>query len=284
MASPFKQIFTDVLLKKFYPDGSFLKELTSFDHMVDNNTINLSECGADPEVVENNATWPLTPAQRTDSGIAIPLATFDTKPTHVPNVEEMETSYDKVASVTAQHVSALNAKASKSAIFNIAPAKNSAKTPVLETSGENRGDGKKRLTFADVLKLRTAFNKADLPQEGRVLVLTPDHEADLMLEDANRYNAMMTSGKVAGFKVYTFSSNPTYTSVNAKKAYGATDGLQASIAFLGSECMRAMGDIEGEPEARWAEYRGWVFGAQLRFVAQPLRGMGIGAIIDKVAE
>ena len=95
MASVFKEIFTAIILSLFYPDGSWLNELTSMDHMVDNNAINLSEVGADPEVVENNNVWPLVPSQRTDAGIRIPLATFDTKPTHVTNVEEMETAYNK---------------------------------------------------------------------------------------------------------------------------------------------------------------------------------------------
>ena len=90
-----KEIFAAIILGLFYPEGSWLNELTSMDHMVEFNTINLSQVGADPEVVQNNATWPLTPTQRTDAGIVIPLATFDTKPTHVTNVEEMETSYDK---------------------------------------------------------------------------------------------------------------------------------------------------------------------------------------------
>src|SRR5690554_3506826 len=103
---PFKEIFTDIILKNFYPDGGWLKELTSMDHMVENNTINLSQIGADPEVIKDNTTWPLTPTQRTDSGIAIPLATFDTEPTHVTNVEELETSYDKCQSVVAQHINA----------------------------------------------------------------------------------------------------------------------------------------------------------------------------------
>jgi hypothetical protein len=65
-----------------------------------------------------------------------------------------------------------------------------------------------------------------------------------------------------------------------KTAYGAVTGLPSSVAFIKSEVMRAMGTIEGEPEKRWADYRGWLLGFQMRFVAQPFRNKGIGAIVS----
>lgn len=270
-----KQIFLSIILGLFYPDGSWLNELTSMDHMVDNNTINLSQIGADPEVVKNNTTWPLTPAQRTDSGIAIPLATFDTKPTHVTNVEELETAYDKCESVLRQHANALHEMACLSAAYNIAPASNSVNTPVLATAGV-------KFSYNDILKMRTAFNKANLPQLGRVMLLSPDHEEALLAEDVDRYNQIMLTGRVAGFKVYTFSGNPTYNGTTGEKnAYGTLTGQPSSIFFLNSEVMRAMGTIEGEPEKRWADYRGWLLGLQMRFVAQPFRNKAIGAIYTK---
>ena len=78
MASPFKQIFTDVLLTALYAATEWLGRLGNFDDFVDANTINLSEIGADPNVVKDNSTWPLTPTKRTDNGIAIPLYKEDT--------------------------------------------------------------------------------------------------------------------------------------------------------------------------------------------------------------
>ncbi len=278
-----KQIFAAIILGLFYPDGSWLNELTSMDHMVEFNTINLSQVGADPNVLKDNGTWPLTITQRTDSGIQIPLATFDTEPTFVTNVEELETAYDKCESVAKQHINALRTKAALSAAYNIAPSSNTTNTPVLATTGANRGDGNKALTYKDILKLRTAFNKANYPMEGRVLLLSPEHEEDLQAEDVDRYNRVMDSGKLAGFKVYTFSGNPTYTTGGAKNTYGTLTGQPSSIAFLNSEVMRAMGDIEGEPEKRWADYRGWLLGFQMRFVAMPFRSKGIAAIYSAQA-
>lgn len=278
-----KEIFAAIILALFYPDASWLNELTSMDHMVEYNKINLSQVGADPEVVKDNATWPLTPTSRTDSGIELPLATFDTKPTHVTNVEELETSYDMCQSVVAQHAAALRTKAMLSAAYNIAPASNSAATPVLPTTGNDRGDGNKALTYADLLTLRTKFNKANYPQTGRVIVLCPEHEEDLLKEDAARYNQIMTTGQVAGFKVYVTNHGVQYNTSGVKQAYGTTNARPCSFAFCKDEVMRAMGTIEGEPEKRWADYRGWLLGFQMRFVAMPFRNKGIAAIYSKNA-
>ena len=278
-----KVIFAQIILALFYPENSWLNELTSMDHMVEYNKINLSQVGADPEVVKNNATWPLTPTTRTDSGVELPLATFDTKPTHVSKVEELETSYDKCQSVVAQHASALRTQAMLSAAYNIAPASNAAATPVLPTTGNNRGDGNKALTYADILTLRTKFNKANYPQEGRVIVLCPEHEEDLLNEDVNRYNQIMTTGQVAGFKVYVTNHGVQYSTGGVKQDYGTIDAQPCSFAFCKEEVMRAMGTIEGEPEKRWADYRGWLLGFQMRFVAMPFRNKGIAAIYSKNA-
>lgn len=278
-----KQIFAAIILALFYPDGSWLNELTSMDHMVDANKINLSQVGADPEVVKDNSTWPLTPTVRTDSGIEIPLATFDTKPTHVTNVEQLETSYDKCESVVRQHAEALRKNAMLSAAYNIAPSSNSTDHPVISTTGSNRGDGNKALKYKDLLKLRTAFNKANYPMEGRILVLSPEHEEDLLAEDVDRYNRMMTTGTVAGFKVYVTNHGVQYSTSGEKQAYGTTNAQPCSFAFCKGEVMRAMGTIEGEPEQRWSDYRGWLLGFQMRFVAMPFRSKGIGAIYSAQA-
>lgn len=278
-----KQIFAAIILTLFYPDGSWLNELTSMDHMVDNNTINLSQVGADPNVIKDNSVWPMPITQRTDSGIQIPLATYDTEPTFVTNVEELETAYNKCESVAAQHAKALLAKACLTAAYSIAPSSHSTNTPVLATSGANRGDGNKALTYNDVLKLYTAFNKANYPKEGRVLLLSPEHEEDLLAEDANRFNRVMETGKLAGFKVYTFNGNPLYTAAGSKKSFGSNSGQPSSVAFLNTEVMRAMGTIEGEPEKRWADYRGWLLGFQMRFVAMPFRSKGIASVYSAQA-
>lgn len=269
-----KQIFATIILSLFYPEGSWLNELTSMDHLVEYNTINLNHVGADPNVVVNNTQWPLQSTQRTDGGTAVVLSTFDTEPTHVTNVEELETSYQKCESVLRQHAESLRKQACVSAAFNIAPA-----TSTYTTTGAARSDGNFKMTYNDILRMRTVFNKQDCPMDGRVVLLSPEHEEDLLAEDANRYHLMMQSGSIAGFKVYTFTNNPQYSTSGAKQPIGTINAQPSSIFFEKSLVMRAMGEITGEPENRWADYRGWLIGMQMRFVAMPMRtGQGVLAM------
>ena len=284
MATVFKSIFTSIILSLFYPDGAWLNELTNMDHMVEYNSINLAQVGADPEVVRDNNVWPLVPVQRTDKGINIPLATFDTKPTHVTNVEEMETNYAKAESVAKQHVSVLRKDAALSAAYNLSPASHTATTPVLKTTGAVKGNGNRALTYEDITNLSLAFDNGDLPQEGRIILLNPEHKADLKNQDLKLYKAMMADGTIDGFKIYTFTGNARYNAATgAKLPYGTASGAVSSIVFVKSEAMRAMGTIEGEPEKRWADYRGWLLGFQMRFVAIPFRTYGFGAIYSDAA-
>lgn len=51
---------------------------------------------------------------------------------------------------------------------------------MLKAKGEASalGTGYKRITYADILALETAYNMMSVPKEGRVLVLHPYHVSD----------------------------------------------------------------------------------------------------------
>jgi len=279
----FKEIFAGIILAAFYPDASWLKELSDYDHMVEANTINFAQIGADPTVVINNAAWPLVPARRTDALLQVPLDTFDTTPTHVTNVEELETDYKKVESVVRQHKNSLYSQASLSAAYSLAPVSNTATTPVLATTGDSvafEGGTRLKLKWEDIVDLSLAFNKANVPQDDRVLLLCPEHQADLKKQDIELYKTLIKDGTTDGFKVYMISNGPRYSDALNKLAIGAQTNNVASVAFSKSCVMRAMGTIEGEPEKRWSDYRGWLLGFQMRFIARPLGNKGIGALVS----
>lgn len=266
-----KEIFASLILAKFYPDGSWLNELTDMDHMVEYNTINLSHVGADPAVVTNNSTWPLVPVQRTDNGVEIPLSTFDTKPTFITKVEEMETSYKKCESVLNQHIESLRKQACLSAAYNMAPA-NAATGRVLI--------GSTSLEFmALLMKAKVEMDKANLPQEGRILLLNPDHEAVLVTADMDLSRSLVQNGHIFGFKIYNANCMPMYNAEGTKQAMGTLTGQPSSLVFHKDLVMRAMGDVDARVEERWADYRGWLIGAQMRFAALPMKeGEGVYAI------
>lgn len=285
MAGLNKEIWIAEILEGFYPDWSFMSEPRDMSAFVEYNTINLAEAGVDPDVLINNSVWPIAFAQRSDVPIALPLDTYDTENTLVRNVEEIETAYDKMASVTAGHRNALINKFSHKAIHAYAPAANATATPVVSTTGATV-NGFKNITLDDVDELATRFDEIDAPDGSRVLVLHPRHLKQLRSEDRELFKGFVSGKKdfnLLGFRVYTYSKTPVFNKTSgAKVAYGAaaapsTDTI-SSVAFLNTEVCKAQGTIEMFADLKNPGQRGDIIGFQMRGLALPFRAKGLGAI------
>lgn len=282
-----KQVFTNVIKENFIPDTSFLSRCVDMSEFVEHNTINLAEAGADPKVLMNE-TNDIGMAQRTDSGIAIPLNTFDTESTVVKNIEEVETSYEKTESVVRSHKSALLKMISAHAAHNFAPAKDGEFTPVLVATGAKNSYGVAALTFSDILDFETKFRELDAPMENLVLLLNPRHLADLKAENMKAYKEMMSDKKIGAFDLYTSSVTPTYNGTTGERnAFGAapaeTDAI-SSVAWVDTEVMRSAGTIKMFLRRDDPTVRGDIFGFQQRYVAMPMRSKCIGAIYSPKIE
>lgn len=77
---------------------------------------------------------------------------------------------------------------------------------------------------------------------------------------------------------------PTYSTVESvltKEEYGKGSSAQfASVAFCGSEVMKADGEIYMYSKVDDPEERATIVGFDKRFIALPIRGKGIGAIVS----
>ncbi|ASZ11090.1 hypothetical protein KTO58_19790 [Chitinophaga pendula] len=281
-----KEIWTDILLEKFYPDTSFMNEARNLDSLVEYNTINLADAGADPDVLVDNSSYPISTSSRTDAPIQLPLRTLDTTSTVHRNIEKKESSYDKMSSIIYGHRMALQTKAGQLAAWNYAPAKDTKFTPVLKTTGKPR-NGFATCSFDDIFDLEARQNEVDAPQDGRILVLTPTHQRDLKSEDSRMFKEMISSGRIGTFKLYSFSSTPKYDATTGLKlpfgaAAGANDTV-ASFAFHKDEVMRAMGTVEMFAKYSDPDQKGDVMNFQMRFVALALRNKTISAIYSAKA-
>jgi len=56
LAGLLKEVWIGKLMERFYPDGSWLLESEDMTAFVENNVINLADCGIDPVVLVNNTT------------------------------------------------------------------------------------------------------------------------------------------------------------------------------------------------------------------------------------
>lgn len=163
-------------------------------------------------------------------------------------------SYDKMGSVLERHREALKETTWEKAIHAYAPDGNKEKkTPVITTTGE-AVNGRKKFTVADLIELKRQCDNMKMPQDGRVLVLCPDHSNDLLETSKNyaeHYNINDTEGKITrlyGFDIYEYNKCPYYNATTLNKiAFGkapaATD-IQASVAFRVNNMMKANGSVQ----------------------------------------
>lgn len=277
-----KEIWLPEIMEGFYGDDMFLTEARNMDAFVDNNTINLAEAGVNPNVLINYAGDVAT-AERADGAIEIQLDRYDTENTLLKNAEQVELAYDKRQSVMYGHRQALKMVNLQKAAFSYAPADDGEYTPLIPATGA-AADGVHTLSFDDLLTMEGRFDDAEIPAEGRILVLNAKHKAQLKKEDRKIYKDMMKDKEYAGFKVYTLASKrmPRYNKdTGAKVAYGAAEAATdtiCSVFFHKDEVMRAKGTADMFATIKDPVKRGDIIGFQMRFIALSIRGKGIGAI------
>jgi hypothetical protein len=245
-----REVWTGELIKKLNAGltATFLEGIPDYSDRVNNDVIHLVDVGADPDVLINNTTYPIPYQDISEQDIPIKLDKYQTKVTRVTDDELYALTYDKMGSQKERHGNSILTNKFSKAIHALAPQTNTAKTPVILTTGVN-DNGRRRLTTKDIITLKDKFDKMEVPASGRRLVLCTDHVNDLLLYDQHfkdqYYNR--TTGKIAdlyGFEVYEFVNNPRFTVNGAKKAFNSSPGegeYKASVAFYVDRMFKASG-------------------------------------------
>ena len=286
-----KEIWINQILSGFYLDDSFLQKVVNYSEFVENDRLHIPAAGIDPKVLIDNTTYPIKVVERDDEDNEIPLAKFETENTLVRRPDAIEYSYNKLESVIGQHRATLRKSVAMKAAHAYAPSADTTDTPVILTTGA-AVNGRRRMTFADILTLKERFDEAEIPLTDRYIILHPKHVSDLLLEDIELFKDLTNikdgePHKFAGFGCYQFAQMPTYKTVGGKLtkvpfAEAATSQF-ASVAFYAKEVMKADGDVYMYASIDDPKERGTIVGFDKRFVALPIRGKGIGAIVSDTA-
>lgn len=255
MEGIYTEVWTGELVKKLNAglQATFLNGIPDYSTNVNNEVIHLVDVGGDPDVLVNNTTYPIPIQDLEDGDIAIGLDKFQTKATRVTDDELYAISYDKFGSVVERHRESIVTVKYKKFAHALAPYSHTAKTPVIQTSGEtDTATGRKKITPKDIIALKRAFDNMDVPEEGRRLVLCPDHVNDLLEQDQSfkdkYYN--YTTGKLLnmyGFEIYTFVNAPYFNKNGVKLAYNAvptSTDHKGSFAFYVPRTFRAQGSTK----------------------------------------
>ncbi|MFC4262466.1 hypothetical protein ACFOWM_06240 [Ferruginibacter yonginensis] len=240
------------------------------------------------EVLVNNTTYPIDVQEFEDDTISLTLDKFQTKVTTLSDDQTKGSSYDKIVEVTKGHVEPLAQTKYVKALHAIAPQTNTARTPVILTTGDDDGTGRRRLTYDDLVRFKKAIDDTDCNPLGRRLVLCNDHWNDLLLDRKNfgdQFINYKTGSvlEVLGFTFYQWIQTPKYTSAGAKVAFGAVapaGSRAASVFFQKDNIGKKTGNTtqyflkaENNPRTQSNElnYRHY-------FVAMPFLNEYIGAI------
>ncbi len=254
------------------------------------NIIHVPVSTFSPDVLINNTTYPIDAQAYGDDTITLTLDKYQTKKTTLNDDEVLGASYDKITEATKGHVRSITGKKYEKALHAIAPAGNSAATPVMATTGADDGTGRKRMTYADLVAYKAKVDATDCDPEGRRLVLCADHWNDLLLDRANFGDKFINyeTGKVLNvlnFEIFPYIKCPIFKTDATKLAFGAVvpaGAKQASVFFQKDNIGKKTGitkqyflKAENNPGSQSNElnYRHY-------FVAMPYLNTYIGAIVS----
>lgn len=244
-------------------------------------------------------TADFTPKKMTGQKVFVEWEKYDTDPTEVDDAEVRSLAYDKRSEVRLKHTEAFKLGYRDHVMHKLAPEDNtSSDMPVVRTSGSSDGEGRKRLTFADMVKYLEKVKKLNLPNQNEYhMILCPEHQSDLILDrDSAAYFTNkdiffdIKTGEVKsimGFKFHNNNSAVAYNAAGEKLAIGAaltaTDQY-ASVFFYAPNTVKHLDKVKPlyKPEDQdtrsadpKSEFRLQVYGLIDRIV-----DYGFGAIVS----
>ncbi len=206
----------------------------------ESNIIHIPMSFFEPDVLINNTTYPIALQAYTDTEATLQLDKYQTKVTTLSDDQIIGAAYNRIDAATSSHTLAIVKKKFSKALHALAPAGNTANTPVLVTTGE-LVNGRRRMVYADLVSLKAALDAIDTPMQGRRLVLCQDHWNDMLLDRGAfgdqivNYKPGTLAPMIAGFELYNYIVPPYYTvSTKVKNAYGAANSgvmSPASVVF-----------------------------------------------------
>lgn len=236
-----KEVWIAGIQENPIPDNSFVFASTDKSEYVENNKLHLAEAGIEPDVHENyfagnEEDLPL--ATITDIPNEVVLNTYSTDRTRHRNLQEIELQYNKRASVTNRHKTALAKNMGVRAAFNWSPAQTNEFNKIAVV-----GNGK---IIEAIIDMQAFYNGLDM-YDNLNICLTADHMAIIKKEDLVLYKEILNTSEMYGFKVYRYNKTALYTSENTKKPFGsikAAGDKNCSFTWCSDETFRCFGDTE----------------------------------------
>lgn len=251
MANLIQEHWVTTLTENLFADNTFIARSQNHSAFVTGEKVHVPNAGAKPTITKNGSTFPMTASPRTDSDVNYAIDVYRTEPIYVQNAEELQLSYEKLRSVLSNASLSLQEEVALSVLSNwVAKATGSGHAKVAATFGRSV-----------LLDIKLAFDKQDIPQAGRCIILTPEAYGELFteLQAAEQYafsasaNAERgTIGTIFGFDVYMRS-----------KIDNAASSKVSAFAWHESAVSRAMGATQIYQNSQDALYFGDIVSAEV---------------------
>ncbi|WP_080058974.1 phage capsid protein [Spirosoma aerolatum] len=295
-----KEIWRTDIVSNLYKDNDFMKYATIADqYVLAGKVVHIPNANSASGVVKNRSSLPASVTKRTDIDVTYALDEYTTNPVLIPNIDDIQLSYDKRQSVMQEDRAALNQLVAEWMLRSWAP---TVAAQYLRTTGAavvgaaNGATGnRKGLTKEDVRKARTKLNKQNAPKDGRV-ALIPSDQMDFLLSDSDLLKRDyageidMKGGVISrlfGFELLERSTvleydNATTPVVQDPGASGAAANNQAALFWHPFAVERALGTVDIFSHEGAPTYYGDILSFLLMAGGRQRRndGAGIVAVIE----
>lgn len=298
------EIWARYIMENLFETNEFLQHSFSADEYVTQGSlVHIPQAGSPPSVEKNRNVFPAVAVRRSDGDVIYPLDVYTTDPSHIPNAELMEISYDKIGSVLSDHMGALRETTGSEMIYKWSPtlAGSIVRTSGAAVSAHLAGatGNRKKFVKEDLKRARTLLDKqAGIPKTDRYALIDADM-FDQLMDDADlikRDSAMdvdLKNGIISrlyGFNILVRSASGIYDNAGtpAPKAPGAAAGTADNagiICWQKNAVERALGTVKFFENLNDPQYYGDVYSALVKFGGRVRRedGKGIVAIVQDPA-
>jgi hypothetical protein len=291
------EVWVKYITERLWKDNLFLKHAyNDDDNVVAGRIVHIPQPGAKPAIVKNRAAFPAAAVRRTDTDITYVLDEYSTDPTHLPDVDRVHLSYDKMDSAFGEHAQVLNEIIADDMLIKWGA---NAASIVRTTGGAGAGTvagvngqtgTRKGFHHKDLVKAMTLMNTQNVLKSDRYCMIDDnmfeffydslsDNAQKNFSEHVDAANGVV--GRIHGFNILTRSSVLAADNADALKALGAalaaTDNL-VSLAWQKNSVARAIGDVKMFQDLNNPLYYGDIHSALIRMGGRVRRANSEGIV------
>ena len=287
----------DIMDTLFY-ENEFLNLAIDHSEYVKHKTVHIPQAGGVPTVVKNRTEDVADLKRRTDTELTYNLDNYTTDPFLVKNVEDLQVSYEKRASILGQHIATIGDTVAVSTLQTWAST--GSTTHVIRTSGDNDAmkpnstatGNRLRLTVEDLARAAAIMDIDKVPKQGRFMVVPTAmfyglfKDKELLEQRALVGEDMLKMGVVAQLMSFNIIprgevvryTNAASNNIRTESAAPAATDCAGAVGFSRFMVSQALGEImvylnEGE-----ARSYGDIMSAEVNHGAHFMRANNVGRV------